>query len=417
MTANDLPFYLRKIAWEDAVVATVRAGAAEIPIVASFGSGLTRRQGDPAGIIWAVSDRGPNIKPKTLVDRYDMQSMRALGSKSGAKIMLRPDIGPRIAKLRVHHDRIELVKQLNICSSLGRAISGLPPPSSEHALSEPAFDLRGSQLTPDPAGLDTEGIAALLSGDFWVADEFGPALVRLDARGRTIARYVPAGSPGSDAGCPVYAILPNIAARRQLNRGFEGIAISPDEAALFLAFQSPLAHPDEAAHKNARHVRFWQLNPANLEVVAQYLYPFDEPASFLRDKEAGPVDWSDLKVSELVALSSEELLVLERGSKTTKIYRVTLSKDQDLPAAHLEIATTPTLEELSAAGGPLPQLAKELLLSSDNLPELVADLEGMVVLSPTELLLVNDNDFGVEGARTTFTKVVFNTPVFPSLAG
>jgi hypothetical protein len=35
----------------------------------------------------------------------------------------------------------------------------------------------------------------------------------------------------------------------------------------------------------------------------------------------------------------------------------------------------------------------------------------MAVLSPTELLLVNDNDFGVEDAETQFWKIVFSEPV------
>jgi hypothetical protein len=35
----------------------------------------------------------------------------------------------------------------------------------------------------------------------------------------------------------------------------------------------------------------------------------------------------------------------------------------------------------------------------------------MTILSPTELLLVNDNDFGVEGAETSFWKIRFEEPV------
>jgi hypothetical protein len=56
-------------------------------------------------------------------------------------------------------------------------------------------------------------------------------------------------------------------------------------------------------------------------------------------------------------------------------------------------------------------LAKDLLLSTDDFPEVAADLEGMVILSPTELLLVNDNDFGVEGAKTSFWRVTFHEPI------
>ena len=56
-------------------------------------------------------------------------------------------------------------------------------------------------------------------------------------------------------------------------------------------------------------------------------------------------------------------------------------------------------------------LAKRLLFSSDDAPEVGADLEGMAILSPTELLLVNDNDFGVEGAETGFWRVRFDQPL------
>ena len=33
-------------------------------LTAGFGSGLATRPGAPAGEVWAISDRGPNLKPK-----------------------------------------------------------------------------------------------------------------------------------------------------------------------------------------------------------------------------------------------------------------------------------------------------------------------------------------------------------------
>ena len=57
-------------------------------------------------------------------------------------------------------------------------------------------------------------------------------------------------------------------------------------------------------------------------------------------------------------------------------------------------------------------LAKTLLLSTDDAPEIAADLEGMAILSSSELLLVNDNDFSVEGAETSFWRIRFDRPVF-----
>jgi hypothetical protein len=306
---------------------------------------------------------------------------------------------------------VELVLSLAISEAEGRPVSGLPVPGGEHALSEPALDLQGNALAPDPSGLDSEGIAALPDGGFLVSDEFGPSLVRLDASGRVLSRIVPVGVALEGAEYPVRSILPAIAAKRQLNRGFEGLAVSGDGAKLFLAFQSPLAHPDEAAHERGRHVRLWSLNAATFEVEAQYLYPFDPPETFLRDNAKGAFGWSDLKISELTWLSGNALLVLERGSETTKIYRVGLAASDALSAEHLEMGTRPTIEEMSGAGEHLTALSKQLIFSSDAVPDLAADLEGMTILSPTELLLVNDNDFGTEGAETSFWKITFEEPV------
>jgi hypothetical protein len=380
-------------------------------IRASYGSGLSRREGDPAGEVWAVGDRGPNLKIKTMVEEYGAEWLKPLGSKSGAKVMPRLDIGPRIARLRIHADRVELLASFAIADAQGGPVSGLPVPGGEHALSEPALDLQGNALAPDPSGLDSEGIAALPDGGFLVSDEFGPSLVRLDSEGRVLIRIVPKGVTLESAYYPVQSVLPAIAAKRQLNRGFEGLAVSGDGAKLFLAFQSPLAHPDEETHRRARHVRLWKLDAATFEVEAQYLYPFDAPETFLRDIEKGEFGWSDLKISELSWIAQDALLVLERGSETTKIYRVELAERNGLAAEHLEIETRATIEELSGAGEQLPVLSKRLIFSSDNVPELAADLEGMTILSPTELLLVNDNDFGVEGAETSFWKIAFEEPV------
>ena len=167
------------------------------------------------------------------------------------------------------------------------------------------------------------------------------------------------------------AALPALALRRQVNRGFEAIAVSQDGTRLHLAFQSPLAHPDEAAHAAARHVRIWTLNASDGKLLAQYLYELDEPASFLRDAAEGPVQRSDIKVSEIVCFGNRQMLVLERASATTKLYAVTLDPDCALPVEHSDEATRPTVEELSALGQlDLPVLRKSLVLNSDDHPEI-----------------------------------------------
>jgi hypothetical protein len=403
-----LSWTVERLDWTDAPLGEIELPRRTMRFRSGFGSGLSRRPGDPAGIVWAVGDRGPNIKVKAAIERYGLDRLEPLRKEEGAKIMPRLDIGPAIAELRIAGDRVELVRSLPIADSEGRPVSGLPIPGGPHMRSEPAFDLDGQPLRPDPSGMDTEGIAALADGGFWASDEFGPSLVRLDARGRVLKRLVPDGVDLGGAAYPVEPVLPAIAARRRLNRGFEAVALSSDSKWLFVAFQSPLAHPDEAAHEQGRHVRLWRCDAETGEVAAQYLYPLDPPDSFRRD---GALERSDLKVSELAAAGGDSLLVLERGSKTAKIYRVTPSDSSALPAEHLDIATRPTAETLSPGEIGLPVLAKRLLFSTDDAPEIGADLEGMAVLSPFELLLVNDNDFGIEGAETGFWRVRFEQPL------
>ena len=104
--------------------------------------------------------------------------------------------------------------------------------------------------------------------------------------------------------------------------------------------------------------------------------------------------------------------MLERATHSSKIYRVRLDPDKALQADHLDLPTRPTVEELSARGALGDQeLGKQLVFDTDRATDLPPDLEGMAILSPTELLLVNDNDFGVEGAETQFWKIDFSEPV------
>src|SRR3712207_2150071 len=74
----------------------------------------------------------------------------------------------------------------------------------------------------------------------------------------------------------------------------------------------------------------------------------DAPETFRRDGEKQRVKRNDLKVCEIAAIAEDELLVLERASETSKIYRVRIDERDALPSEHLRVETRPTVEELSA---------------------------------------------------------------------
>jgi len=400
---------VQRLDFADELLAELGLPGGRLRVTRGLGSGLARQAGGARDILWSIGDRGPNLKIPLAVDHYGLTALEGFRDVDGAKLLPCPDIGPAISELRVTGDRVELIRSIPIRGHSGHPISGLPPPFGLAEQDEPALGLDGSLLPTDPSGADTEGLAVAPNGDFWVGDEYGPSLLHVAADGMVLRRIVPEGSEDWFAGAdyPIEAALPAIAARRRLNRGFEGLAISDDGAWLYLVFQSPLAHPDAEAHRRGRHVRIWKLATETGRVAAQFVYPLDPPRSFRRDTEAGDVDRSDIKLSELALLGADHLMLLERGSLTTKLYAVRLDADLATPADQLDLETRPTIEQMSAADdlSALPVLAKRLILSTDDYPEIDGDLEGIAILSPRTIVLVNDSDFGIEGVETRFWRI------------
>ena len=396
-----------RLAFSDEYLGSIELPQGMLQITRGLGSGLARRKGDPQETIWAIGDRGPNLKIDLAVERYGLTDLKPLAKLEGAKIMPRLDIGPSISELRMDGDHVSIVRSFPLRDRAGKPLSGAPTPG---IFSEPAFALDGSAVSPDPMGADTEGLAAAADGTFWVADEYGPSLLHVASDGTVLARWIPRGAGNCFAGVdhPVMEVLPAIAIHRQINRGFEAISLSQDETALFVAFQSPLALPDEATHRRAAHVRIWKIDLGLAAVVAEYLYPLDSPESFKRDAALGLIEKRDLKVSEMIALDDNRLLLLERASATTKLYSVRLGMSDRLAARYRDLAQLPSIETLSSderLDDDTPVLEKRLLFSTDDHPQISADLEGMALINRNTLLLVNDNDFGIEDVKTEFWRI------------
>lgn len=396
--------------WRDEPIAEIEFPGKTLVVRHGIGSGLARDPDEPDAV-WAIADRGPNLKVETAVEHYGWQAPEESRGQDDAKVMPRLDIGPYLAKLKLGSGAVEIAEIVRLSDHAGAPIPGCPVPDGDHLQCEPAYGFDGTPIPPSPTGMDTEGVAALRDGSFWLGEEYGPSLVKVDRSGCIQRRLVPQGSAILGVDANAEDGLPALAARRHLNRGFEAVAVSPSEERLYLAFQSPLSHPDKAAFEAAAHVRLWELDP-NGRVVAQYLYPFDAPDTFARDAREKKLSWKDLKICEIASIGERALLALERSTETCKIYHVELADMLRLPQDHLHIETRPTVEELSAAKEPmkLPLLSKRLLFTSDDHPEVTADIEGMAVLSDRSLLLVSDNDFGAEDKKTRFFRLDFEQP-------
>ena len=367
---------IERLVLTDLALDPVELVGATLRLTLGLGSGLARRAGDAPGVVFAITDRGPNLFVSQAVEDYGQAHLEHLRAVTGAKIMPMPWAGPEIVELRVADGGVGVVRRIPLVTRSGARLTGVALPGGEM---EPIFDIAGKAIAADRLGADSEALAVLPDGSFLVAEEYGPSILVVGAEGVVSERWVAAGREAelSHPDLPARGVLPERCGRRRLNRGFEALCASPDGRWVYLGFQSALMGEAETG------VPVWKLDVRTGALAAEWVYPFDAPESFTRDAARRKVGLGDLKICEFAWVGEDALIVLERIAHSTKIYRVEL--------------------------GRLPE--KELLFSSDDHPEVGSDMEGMAILSPTEILLVSDNDFGVEGAGTEFWRVVLERAV------
>lgn len=332
---------------------------------------------------WTVTDRGPNGQIKV-----DGQKRRTFPV---------PDFDPAIVKIRVSADSVKVIDAIPVTTSSGKAVTGLSNQKSRDEAPY-GYDAR-TPLAYNPDGLDTEGIVRAADGTFWLVDEYGPSLVHVSARGRVLARYVPEGLNLAGADYPVVEALPSVLLHRKVNRGFEGLALLPG-GDLVMAVQSPLSLPDADAGNASRTTRLLRFSPKKHAVTAEYAYRFD-PVDVV---DPGEDDTSELKISSVVALGGDRLLVEERTDRAARLQVVKLSHRADiLGGAWDDDTTSPSLEQLDdpAAAG-VPVLAKRLVVDLGAVKGVPGKIEGIARVDHDTLALINDNDFGMTDGAGAF---------------
>ncbi|MFJ9866835.1 esterase-like activity of phytase family protein [Streptomyces sp. NPDC101165] len=335
------------------------------------------------GEYWTVTDRGPNGQIK--VDGKKRRTFPV------------PGFDPAIVKIRVSGDDIEVIDAIPITTSSGKAVTGLPDQKSRDEAPY-TYDAT-SPLSYNPNGLDTEGIVRAGDGSFWLVDEYGPSLIHVSARGQVLTRYVPKGLNLTGADYPVVEALPSVLLHRKINRGFEGLEQLPC-GDLVIALQSPLSLPDTAAGEASRTTRLLRFSPRKQAVTAEYAYRFD-PVNVVDPSED---DTSELKISSVVAVGGDRLLVEERTDKAARLQLVRLGQKADILGGPWDDDTTsPSLEQLDdpAAAG-VPVLSKRLVVDLGKVSGVPGKIEGIARVGHDTLALINDNDFGMTDGAGAF---------------
>lgn len=375
-----------------------------------IGSAAHRRAGDEEGVFYTATDRGPNIKcgdAQKVIKRSLEDACK--GMKAG-KIFPLPDFSPSILTFKLKDGKAELLQTLTLKDRDGAPISGRSAPL-KITNTEGAFSKDGDALPYDPEGLDVEGLARLKDGSFWLSEEYGPSLVHVAADGKILKRLVPAGMEADLKGAnyDVIGSLPAILAKRKLNRGAESLAISEDEAYLYFSMQSPLANPNAKAYKASRNVRLLKVDATTGKAVAEYVYQLDKADSFPADNAKKARKQKDVKVSELTLLAGERFVILERISKTTKFYAIDLSDGATniLGSKWDDITTSPSLAQSDLTDANIVPLKKDALLIGDGdlYPK---KIEGIALFGEKDVVLVNDNDFGIMGAPSKIIRVTLD---------
>ncbi len=346
-------------------------------LLGGLGSDIWHGAGDAPDQLWMVTDRGPN-------------GQVAVKGKNRRTFPV-PDFTPAILHVQTGGDAIKILKVIPIVGAGGTPVTGLAN-LKKHDDKPYAFD-GTTELPRNPSGLDPEGLVRTRQGDFWIAEEYGPSLVHVGQDGKVIKRYVPQGLNYKDTLYPVADTLPAIYGSRDDNHGFEGLALSPDEKTLYMALQGPLSNPDKSTGEASRNTRILAFDIPSEKVTAEYVYRF-EPYD---RSELQAQNQADIKLSGLVMVDAQRLLVLERTDKQAQLYAVELGKATNiLGSAWDDRATSPSLEatgDLAAAG--VTPLGKRLAVDLAAVSGIPPKIEGVALLDARRLVIANDNDFSL----------------------
>lgn len=346
---------------------------------------------------WVVTDRGPN--GLVTVDGTERRTL------------VSPSFTPRIVEFTIgwdpsHPARLSttVTGTIILRDSAGEPLSGRP----NGVAGDPRIvDPGGTRsIAADPDGVDTEGLVRMKSGVWWLAEEYRPSLLAATADGFVRQRFVPAGLSLSGAGMTVSDALPAVYAERRDNRGFEALAIAPDESRIFALVQSPLERPDRATAERCGNVRLVSFDPAGGAMAAEHVYRLGEPTRRRRRREHAPADG---KLCAMAAVGPTTLLVLEQANGgVARLYLVeldaatdTLSRTRagdDPPLESLEDLAaeniTPVRKTLLADLGPaLDAMRAQAGLRGEQAGAL--KIEGLAIADERHVFLVNDDDFGV----------------------
>lgn len=298
--------------------------------------------------------------------------------------------------------------------------------------------------------LDPEGLVKDRWGNFIVADEYGPSVRVFDPNGNLVRTFnTPANliPKQSDNTTNYVDGRTTIVKGRQDNRGFEGLAISPDGTKVFAIMQDPLVNEGtdgdadllDGEGRRSRNLRIVKFDVATGNAEAQYIYQLESGLDInaripgTTNDFAATAQGRNIGVSSILALNNDEFLVIERDNRgrgvddplgalpvgTKRVYKISLAGATDVSAISLDNTNT-------LPGGVVP-VSKSLFLDIQaalraagmTIPDKFEGLSiGPRLADGSYIIIIGtDNDFSVtQTGEGTQLDVVTNGPEFLKIA-
>jgi hypothetical protein len=281
----------------------------------STGSAVERRVGFFSDIYydrnrnewWGLSDRGPGgglLSYETRVQRFTVD-FDANGAVSNFAIA---------ATVKF--------------TSGGQPFNGLAPANS--SVLGRSFDPEGFVVNP-------------VSGNLLVSDEYGPSVYEFNRNGEFIRAFTTPSNLVPRAGSTIdYNTGPTagLTTGREPNRGFEGLAISPDGRFAYAMLQNGTIQDGwSAANGGTRgeYTRIVKFDTTTGQSVGQYAYKLESSGQ-------------GRGISAIVALGNDKFLVLERNNRGVGVGANVASPDKNVFGIDLSGAVDVTGVNLPASG-------------------------------------------------------------------
>jgi hypothetical protein len=265
------------------------------------------------GIFYMLPDRGYNVTGTT--------DFRARLYKLEIGFNAAPDPKALPVDERQKTVTATLAETILLKEGSGQPLTGLDPPQDGVRPASAGLPPM-PQAATGAISIDSEALALMSDGTFYIGDEYGPYIYRFSADGRLIAAirppeaFVPkrngkdsfsSNNPGPGAASPTPK---NPDTGRQNNQGFEGLAVTPGGRFLVVALQSATRQDGGDAAETRRYTRmlYYDISdPGHPTLAREHVVPlpvYDDARGRLRVAAQ----------SELYALDETHSLLLCRDS-------------------------------------------------------------------------------------------------------